>query len=89
MPVEVDVKVTPLAGVSQASSVVASVAHKFGSATARLSILRYDEKDAPTPRPPAATPDRAGAIYQLCCASADIAVRSTAVIGPFVATGRT
>lgn len=49
MPIEVDVKRTPLAGISEASSVVASVAHKFSSANARFSIYRYDEKDAPTP----------------------------------------
>ena len=48
-PVAVDVRETPLAGVAQASSVVASVAHRFGPATARLSVFRYDQADEPTP----------------------------------------
>jgi hypothetical protein len=48
-PVEVDVLKTPLAGVAQVSSVVASVAHQFGPASARFSVFRYDEADFPTP----------------------------------------
>lgn len=48
-PVEVDVRDTPLSGVAQVSSVVASVAHEFGTASARFSVFRYDEADAPTP----------------------------------------
>ena len=47
--VEVDVRATPLGGVADVSSVVASVAHQFGPARARYSIYRYDEQDAPTP----------------------------------------
>lgn len=49
MPIEVDVRSTPLAGAAQASSIVASVAHRFSSATAQYSIYRYDAADAPTP----------------------------------------
>jgi hypothetical protein len=49
MPVEVDVRSTPVGGVAQVSSVVASVAHRFGAATARFSIFRYDAADEPTP----------------------------------------
>lgn len=47
--VKVDVRATPLGGVADASSVVASVAHQFGPVEARYSIYRYDEEDAPTP----------------------------------------
>lgn len=49
IPVSVDVRSTPLAGVTHVSSVVASVAHQFGPASARVSIFRYDAADAPTP----------------------------------------
>jgi hypothetical protein len=48
-PVEVDIRETPVGGVADVSSVVASVAHQFGPATVRLSVFRYDEEDAPTP----------------------------------------
>ena len=48
-PIEVDVLKTPLAGVARVSSVVASVAHQFNSATARFSVFRYDDADLPTP----------------------------------------
>jgi hypothetical protein len=48
-PVAIDVVETPLSGVARVSSVVASVAHQFGPATARVSIFRYDETDYPTP----------------------------------------
>jgi hypothetical protein len=48
-PVAIDVAETPLSRVAHVSSVVASVAHRFGLATARVSIFRYDEADCPTP----------------------------------------
>lgn len=48
-PVSFDVRSTPLAGVAHVSSVVASVAHQFGPATARVSVFRHDAADAPTP----------------------------------------
>ena len=48
-PVAFDVRETPIGGVAQASSVVATVAHKFDAAKARVSVFRYDEADAPTP----------------------------------------
>jgi hypothetical protein len=48
-PVEIDVRQTPIGGVADVSSVVASVAHRFGPATVRVSVFRYDEADAPTP----------------------------------------
>ena len=48
-PIAIDVVETPLSGVARVSSVVASVAHQFGAATARISIFRYDEADYPTP----------------------------------------
>jgi hypothetical protein len=49
MPVLLDVRSTPMAGVTVVSSVVASVAHQFGSASARVSIFRHDPADEPTP----------------------------------------
>jgi len=49
VPVSVDVRSTPLAGVSYVSSVVASIAHQFGHATARVSVFRYHAADVPTP----------------------------------------
>ncbi len=48
-PVSFDVRATPLQGVTHASSVVASIAHQFGSATATVGIFRYDPADVPTP----------------------------------------
>ena len=48
-PVAFDVSETPVGGVAQVSSVVASVAHKFDAATARVSVFRYDAADHPTP----------------------------------------
>ena len=48
-PVEIDISRTPLRGVADASSLVTSVAHRFGPATARVSVFRYDESDMPTP----------------------------------------
>jgi len=47
--VVLDVRSTPVSAVTLASSIVASVAHQFGPSTARVSIYRYDEADAPTP----------------------------------------
>ena len=49
VPVQFDVRSTPLAGVAHVSSVVASIAHEFSTATARVSVFRYDAADAPTP----------------------------------------
>lgn len=48
-PVLLEVSSTPMAGITAASSVVATVAHQFGSAGARVSIYRCDPKDDPTP----------------------------------------
>jgi hypothetical protein len=48
-PVEIDISRTPVGGVAQASSVVASVAHRFGPSTCEVAIFRFDAKDDPTP----------------------------------------
>jgi hypothetical protein len=48
-PIAFDVRGTPMAGVAQVSSVLATVAHQFAEATAQVSIYRWDEKDQPTP----------------------------------------
>jgi len=48
-PVLLDVRSTPMAGITAVSSVVATVAHQFGSASACVSIFRHDPKDEPTP----------------------------------------
>jgi hypothetical protein len=49
VPVVLDVRATPVSAVTHAASLVASIAHEFGPATARVSIFRYDAADAPTP----------------------------------------
>jgi hypothetical protein len=48
-PVVLDVRTTPVSAVAHDASIVASIAHEFGAATARVSIFRYDPVDAPTP----------------------------------------
>ena len=48
-PVAFDVRSTPLSGITHTSSVVASVAHHYGNATARISVFRHDADDAPYP----------------------------------------
>lgn len=48
-PVSFDVRSTPIGGVAHVSSVLGSVAHEFGLATARVTLYRYDADDAPTP----------------------------------------
>ena len=46
-PVVIDVRSTPLSGITHASSIVASLAHRFGPATTRVPIFRHDAADAP------------------------------------------
>ncbi len=48
-PVLISVSQTPMSDVGRNASVVATVAQKFSSATARISIYRHDPKDVPTP----------------------------------------
>ena len=48
-PIHFDVRSTPMARVAHVSSVLASVAHEFGPATARFTLYRYDAADMPTP----------------------------------------
>ncbi len=48
-PIPFDVRSTPMARVASVSSVLASIAHEFGPATARFTLYRYDAADAPTP----------------------------------------
>ena len=48
-PISFDVRSTPMAGVANVSSVLGSVAHEIGPATARVTLYRYDATDAPTP----------------------------------------
>lgn len=48
-PLEIDVSATPISQVAQCSSVVASIAHRFGPATAQVAVFRYDSNDEPTP----------------------------------------
>jgi hypothetical protein len=47
-PIEFDIREMPIGGVAAVSSVVASVAHQFGPATARVSVFRHDHADPPT-----------------------------------------
>ena len=44
-----DVRSSPMARMADVSSVLASVAHEFGPATARFTLYRYDTADMPTP----------------------------------------
>ena len=48
-PVLIDVSQTPMSGVARDALVVAAVAQRASTATARISIYRYDPEDAPTP----------------------------------------
>ena len=47
-PVLMDVSQTPMSGVVRDALVVAAVAQRTSTATARISIYRYDPEDAPT-----------------------------------------
>ncbi len=47
--VPIDVMTTPMAGISSNASVVATVAAQYSNATAEIQVVRWDEKDAPTP----------------------------------------
>jgi hypothetical protein len=46
-PLNIDVQRMPISRVADVSSVVASVAHRFGPASAVVSVFRYDDKDDP------------------------------------------
>ena len=46
-PVAFDVRSTPMGAIADTSSIVATLAHEFGEATARISIFRDDPADAP------------------------------------------
>ena len=48
-PVTLDVQRTPIAAVDKQASVVGAFGQLHSSATAQITIMRYDEKDAPTP----------------------------------------
>lgn len=48
-PISFDVRSTPMANVAHVSSVLGTVAHEIGPATARVTLFRYDAADAPTP----------------------------------------
>ena len=48
-PVLMDVSQTPMSGVARDASVVAAVAQRSSSATAKITIYRHDPEDAPTP----------------------------------------
>ena len=48
-PVLIDVSQTPMSGVARDALVVATVARRSSTATARISIYRYDQEDKPTP----------------------------------------
>lgn len=49
VPVRFDVRSTPMARMADVSSVLGSIVHEIGSATARFTVYRYDAKDMPTP----------------------------------------
>lgn len=49
VPVRFDVRSTPMARTADVSSVLGSIVHEIGSATARFSVYRYDAKDMPKP----------------------------------------
>jgi hypothetical protein len=49
VPVRFDVGSTPMARMADVSSVLGSIVHEIGSATARFTVYRYDAKDMPTP----------------------------------------
>ena|SRR6266545_5832610 len=46
-PVKFDVRSTPMSRLSDVCSIVGAIAHDFGNATARYTVLRYDPADAP------------------------------------------
>lgn len=48
-PLPFDVRSTPMARMADVSSVLGSLAHEFGPATARFTLYRYDAADMPTP----------------------------------------
>ena len=48
-PVRFDVRSTPMARMTEVASVVGSLVHEIGPATARFTIYRYDAADMPTP----------------------------------------
>ena len=48
-PVQIDVDKTPMAEVANQAPVVRALAEQRSDATAEIAIIRYDEKDAPTP----------------------------------------
>lgn len=49
VPICFDVRSTPMASMADVSSVLGSIVHEIGSATARFTVYRYDPKDMPTP----------------------------------------
>jgi hypothetical protein len=48
-PVQIDVDKIPMAEVANQAPVVRALAEQRSDATAEIAIIRYDEKDAPTP----------------------------------------
>ncbi len=48
-PVHIDVNKTPMAEVADQVPFVRALAEQRSDATAEIAIIRYDEKDAPTP----------------------------------------
>ena len=48
-PVQIDVAKTPMAQVASHACVVSALAEQHSRATAEITIVRFDEKDAPTP----------------------------------------
>ena len=48
-PVRFDVRSTPMAAMADVSSVLGSIVHQIGSASARFTVYRYDAQDMPTP----------------------------------------
>ncbi len=48
-PVEISVDQTPMAGIAHRAAIVQTLAEQTSQATGQVTIVRYDEKDAPTP----------------------------------------
>ncbi len=48
-PVQLDVQQTPMARVASDASVVQTLGQQYSDATAEIVIIRYDERDRPTP----------------------------------------
>jgi hypothetical protein len=46
-PIPFDVRSTPMSAIANSSFIIATLAHQFGEATARVSIFRDDPTDAP------------------------------------------